>query len=113
MSDDELRAITAAGPAIVMASKEDMLALLDERDDLRRQRDAHLMGSGQIGAGHLLYLLAAACAAAGSQREWAKANGISPQYLTDILKGRRQPNDRIARCIGWRRVVAFEKDTTP
>ena len=37
MTGDELRAITAAGPAIVMASKEDMLALLDERDALRAE----------------------------------------------------------------------------
>jgi hypothetical protein len=36
MTADELREITAAGPAVVMASREDMLALLDDRDRLQR-----------------------------------------------------------------------------
>lgn len=35
MTADELRAMTAQGPAVVMVAKADMLALLDERDALR------------------------------------------------------------------------------
>lgn len=35
MDAAELRAITAQGPAVILSSKEDMLALLDEVDALR------------------------------------------------------------------------------
>ena len=36
MTADEMRAMTAAGPAVVMSSREDFLRLLDERDELKR-----------------------------------------------------------------------------
>lgn len=35
MTAEELRAITAQGPAVVMCSREDMLKLLDENAKLR------------------------------------------------------------------------------
>lgn len=54
-------------------------------------------------------VLADACAAAGSQQAWACANGISPQFVCDVLQGRRAPSDRLARALGYRRVVSFEK----
>ena len=44
MTDEEFRAIIAAGPAVVMVESRHMIALLDERDGLRaeieRLRDA-------------------------------------------------------------------------
>lgn len=39
----------------------------------------------------------------------AKQMGISAPYLTDLLKGRRAINDRIAAMLGYRRIVLFEK----
>jgi hypothetical protein len=36
MTADELRALVAQGPAVVMASREDMLALLDAREAWQR-----------------------------------------------------------------------------
>lgn len=36
MKDAEFRALVAQGPAVVMVAKDDMLKLLNERDDLRR-----------------------------------------------------------------------------
>ena len=39
MTAAELRAITAQGPAVVMVARDDMLALLDELEALRRLRD--------------------------------------------------------------------------
>ena len=54
-------------------------------------------------------VLADACTVAGSQQAWARENGISPQFVCDVLQGRRAPTDRLARALGYRRVVAFER----
>jgi hypothetical protein len=37
MTDEEFRAIIAAGPAVVMVESRHMIALLDERDELRAE----------------------------------------------------------------------------
>jgi len=39
MNDKEFRAIVDQGPLIVMVEKGHLLALLDERDELREERD--------------------------------------------------------------------------
>lgn len=39
MNDAEFRAIVDQGPLIVMVEKGHLLALLDERDELRNERD--------------------------------------------------------------------------
>jgi|APCry1669188970_1035186.scaffolds.fasta_scaffold341900_2 hypothetical protein len=39
MNDEEFRAIVDQGPLIVMVEKGHLLALLDERDELREERD--------------------------------------------------------------------------
>jgi hypothetical protein len=39
MNDEEFRAIVDQGPLIVMVEKGHLLALLDERDELRNERD--------------------------------------------------------------------------
>ncbi len=46
----------------------------------------------------------------GSQREAAKELDISVTFLSDILKRRRSISDQIARRLGYRRVVMFEKE---
>lgn len=50
-----------------------------------------------------------AIVAAGSAQAWAAANGISPQFVCNVRQGRRAPTDRLARALGWRRVVSFER----
>lgn len=52
--------------------------------------------------------LAAACADAGSQDTWAKTNSVSPQYVTDVLKGRKPPGESITRALGYRRRVVYD-----
>lgn len=54
-------------------------------------------------------VLADACVVAGSQAAWAAENGISPQFVCDVLQGRRAPTERLARALGYRRVVSFER----
>lgn len=50
-----------------------------------------------------------ACVLAGSQQAWARENGVSPQFVCDVLQGRRAPTERLARALGYRRVVSFER----
>lgn len=48
--------------------------------------------------------LAKACAAAGGQSAWAKANGVSPQYVNDVLRHGKPAGDAILTALGIERV---------
>ena len=43
----------------------------------------------------------------GTAAAAARALGISPQYLSDILSRRRDPSDRVCRGLGLRREVVY------
>lgn len=45
--------------------------------------------------------------ARGSQKAVAEELGISPQYLSDILNGRRSVSDRVAEALGMERVTTW------
>lgn len=45
----------------------------------------------------------------GSQKAFAARYGISEQYLTDILKRRREPGEKILKALGFRRIVTYEQ----
>lgn len=49
-----------------------------------------------------------ACVEAGSQRAWALRHGFSSPYVSDVLSGRREISDNLARALGYRRVVSWE-----
>lgn len=42
-----------------------------------------------------------------SQKKLAARLGISPQYLCDVLKGRREISAELASRLGYERVVTF------
>ncbi|NBW16491.1 MAG: XRE family transcriptional regulator [Caulobacteraceae bacterium] len=44
----------------------------------------------------------------GSQAAWASKHGFSPQYITDILHGRRDITDRLANALGFARVTVWK-----
>ena len=46
---------------------------------------------------------------AGSQDAAAKRLGISPQYLCDVLRGRREPGKKLLDALGYRRLVVYEQ----
>ena len=46
----------------------------------------------------------------GTQLEAAKELDISSMYLSDILKGKSAISDNVARRLGYRRVLVFEKE---
>lgn len=43
-----------------------------------------------------------------TQQEWARRNGISPQYLSEFMTGRKAPGPLILDALGLRRVVLYE-----
>ena len=54
-------------------------------------------------------LLRRECDKAGNQAAWAKAHGVSPAYVSDVLVGRREPGDAILRALGLERVVTYRR----
>lgn len=50
-----------------------------------------------------------ACALAGGQIDFARAHGVSPQFICDIIKGRQSPSPKILRLIGFERVTRYRK----
>jgi hypothetical protein len=42
-----------------------------------------------------------ACKEAGSQKLWARANGVSESYVSDVLLGRRMPGKKILAPLGF------------
>lgn len=49
----------------------------------------------------------------GSQKAVAKKLGVSQQYLTDVLKGRRDISDTVARKMGYEKVAVFFRTEGP
>lgn len=45
---------------------------------------------------------------AGSQKAFAKAHGISEQFLHDILAGRREPGKKLLDAMGWERIITYQ-----
>jgi transcriptional regulator with XRE-family HTH domain len=43
----------------------------------------------------------------GSQKDMASVLRVSPQYLNDFLKGRREPGPSILKELGLRREVRY------
>lgn len=43
----------------------------------------------------------------GSQRAWADAAGLTPQYIHDVLRGRRGIGAAVLAALGVERVVRY------
>ncbi len=46
---------------------------------------------------------------AGTQKAFARQCGISEQYLTDILKRRREPGEKLLKALKIKRVITYER----
>ena len=55
----------------------------------------------------LIDILRVRCREAGTQKQWAKAHGLSPAYVNDVLQGRREISDNFAALLGFERRVIF------
>jgi phage portal protein BeeE len=53
-------------------------------------------------------LVMTAIAIEGSQKKAAKTFGVSPQYLSDVIRGRREITDKIANYFGVERCVVYK-----
>lgn len=68
-----------------------------------------LVGNGCINYPNVQKIIAETVQIEGSQKKAAERLGISPQYLNDILRGRREISEAVANKYGLRRVVIFER----
>ena len=59
----------------------------------------------------MLDLFRVAVDAAGSQKAWATANGFSPAYVCDVLKGYRRIGNDLASALGYDACRMFKKST--
>src|SRR5215468_2286677 len=46
---------------------------------------------------------------AGSQKKWAKKNGVTPSLISMVLSGDRPLSNKIIRALKLRRVVVYER----
>jgi DNA-binding transcriptional regulator YdaS (Cro superfamily) len=53
--------------------------------------------------------LRAAIQVAGSQKAFAKAHGVSQQYISDVLMGRRGAGEKLLDALGLERVVSYRE----
>ena len=45
----------------------------------------------------------------GKQEQWANDHDVQPSYLSDVLRGRRDPGKSIQKALGYERVVMYRK----
>ena len=61
----------------------------------------------ELTEGDVRTLLRGACRRAGSQDAWARRTGLSPQHVSDVLLGRREPAGQVLRALGLSRRVRY------
>lgn len=54
-------------------------------------------------------LLRKKCAASGSAKRWAEENKVSESYVSDVLRGRREPAASILDALGLERITTYRK----
>ena len=50
-----------------------------------------------------------ACEELGSQYQWATKFKLSPAYVSDVVRGRRQPGQAILKALGLERVITYRE----
>lgn len=72
-----------------------------------------MVHSDEMDAYGVVSELRAAIKSAGSQTKFAARCGVSPQFVCDVLNGRRIPSGRLLAAIGMRRVVKYVRCRNP
>ena len=57
----------------------------------------------------VIALLKKRCEEVGSQRAFALDNDISPQYITDVLRQKREPGQMVLAALGLEKVVTYRE----
>lgn len=60
-------------------------------------------------ADKIISILKKECEKSGSQKAWAKANGLSQAYVCDVLQGKRGIGAAIANALGYRQIISYRK----
>jgi transcriptional regulator with XRE-family HTH domain len=60
--------------------------------------------------GALLKRLVTLVRTRGSQKAAAEALGVSAAYLSDVLRGKREPGPKVLRYFGVRRVTHYDEE---
>lgn len=55
-------------------------------------------------------VLAAKVRISGSQKAFADEHSLSPQYICDVLKNRREISGRLAKILGFERHIRYWRD---
>jgi hypothetical protein len=63
--------------------------------------------SDHITADDLRAILRERCNAAGGQKNWGAANDVSPQFVSDVLLGKRNVTTSIAALLGYDKKVTY------
>lgn len=98
--------ISVQDPAIIIAGIR-QFGLAPDGTDLR-DLEAALVRKPQITEAEVRAMLRRECDAAGGQSAWADLHNVTPQYVCDVLKGKRGVGKGIADALGLRRVSMFE-----
>lgn len=53
------------------------------------------------------------CKREGGQRAAARKLGLSPSYIHDLLRGKRDMTEQVAAKFGYRRIVFWARQTAP
>lgn len=55
--------------------------------------------------------LRAAVGASKSAAAWARDHDVSPQFVSDVLLGNRDPGDKVLAALGLERIITFQEKT--
>ena len=66
-----------------------------------------MMGATMLDREQVTRLLKMECVKAGGQKVWAARHHLSPQYVWDVLKQRRELGPSIMQSLGLKKVVVY------
>lgn len=58
-------------------------------------------------------MLAAAIGAAGSQKAFAQQHGLSGAYLSEVVRGTRDPGPAVLGALGMEKVIGYRRRSAP
>jgi hypothetical protein len=63
----------------------------------------------QLTLNDVIAMLKKRCEEAGSQRAFALDSKISPQYITDVLRRKREPGQMVLDALGLEKVTTYRE----
>lgn len=61
----------------------------------------------QLTLKEVVALLRKRCEEAGTQKAFAESHGVSPQYVADVLRMKREPGEAMLGALGLRKVIVY------